>query len=164
MLAFRTRPALAALALSCSLATLAGCASGGGSATPKPYDPEALTFAPSLGVDLSAMQKTPAGLYFQDLKVGEGSTAQRSSTVTVRYVGYLADGKVFDAATADARYECRLGAGTVIRGWDLGIPGMKVGGLRRLVIRPSLGYRGQATGPIPANSTLIFDIELMDVH
>lgn len=148
-----------------TVVVLAGCASGGGSGgTPKPYDPEAIAFAPSLGVDLATMQKTPTGLYFEDLKVGEGSTAQRNSTVTVRYVGYLPDGKVFDAATADARYECRLGTGTVIRGWDLGIPGMKVGGLRRLVIRPSLGYRGQSIGSIPPNSTLVFDIELMDVH
>ena len=151
------------LATLVALLALAGCA-GGAPGTPAPHDPEALTFAPSLGVDLAAMQKTPVGLYYLDSKVGDGATANRSSTVTVRYVGYLADGTVFDAATAEARYECRLGAGQVIRGWDLGIPGMKVGGVRRLVIRPSLGYRGQAMGPIPPNSTLIFDIELMRVH
>ena len=149
--------------LACVL-VLAACAGGSSTSNPRPYDPEAIAFSPQLGVDLSAMQRTSAGLYIQDLKVGEGATAQRTSTVTVRYVGYLPDGKVFDAATAEARYECRLGAGTVIRGWDLGIPGMKVGGLRRLVIRPSLGYRGQAVGPIPPNTTLVFDIELMDVH
>ncbi len=143
---------------------LAGCAGGGSPSNPKPYDPEAITFAPELGVDLAAMQRTQTGLYLQDLKVGEGPVAQRTSTVTVRYVGYLPEGKVFDAATAEARYECTLGAGTVIRGWDLGIPGMKVGGLRRLVIRPSLGYRGRAVGPIPPNTTLVFDIELMDVR
>jgi len=152
------------LATLVTVSILAGCAGGGAPGTPAPHDPEALTFAPSLGVDLAAMQKTPAGLYLLDAKVGDGPIANRSSTVTVRYIGYLADGTVFDAATAEARYECRLGTGTVIRGWDLGIPGMKVGGVRRLVVRPSLAYRGQSAGSVPPNSTLVFDIELMRVR
>lgn len=156
----------------CAVAFLLGAflsgACGGGSgfspSNPAPYDPESVVFAEELGVDLSAMERTPAGLYVQDVSVGDGFTAQRTSLVTLHYVGYLPDGTVFDASSGGEPFRFRLGGNEVIRGWNLGIPGMKRGGVRRLVVRPSLGYRSQERGRIPPNTTLVFDIQLLDVR
>jgi FKBP-type peptidyl-prolyl cis-trans isomerase len=84
--------------------------------------------------------------------------------VTVHYVGTLQDGTKFDSSyDANRPFAFKVGVGQVIQGWDLGIPGMRVGGKRRLTIPPSLAYGNRANGPIPANSTLIFDIELLSV-
>ncbi len=148
------------------LVIVAGCAGGGGGSldAPAPYDPELVTFAPELGVDLAAMQRTPSGLYLQDLKEGDGFAAQRTSLVTLHYVGYLPDGTIFDTSSGGDPFQFRLGGNEVIRGWNQGIPGMKRGGIRRLVVRPALGYRSQGRGRIPPNSTLIFDIQLLDVR
>lgn len=155
------RRAVLASALACW-----GCAGGRGSspAAPAPYDPESITFAAELAVDLAAMEVTPLGLYLQDLTVGEGFTAQRNSLVTLHYVGYLPDGTVFDSSLGGEPIRFRLGGNEVIRGWNLGVSGMKRGGVRRLVIRPSLGYRAQARGRIPPNTTLVFDVQLLDVR
>ena len=149
-----------------SVVVLAACAGGGGGApvAPAPYDPEQVAFAPELGVDLAAMERTSSGLYVQDLREGDGFTAQRSSLVTLHYVGYLPDGTIFDASAGGEPFQFRLGGNEVIRGWNQGIPGMRRGGIRRLVVRPSLGYRAQGRGKIPPNSTLIFDIQLLDVR
>jgi FKBP-type peptidyl-prolyl cis-trans isomerase FkpA len=149
-----------------SVVVLAACAGGGGGApeAPAPYDPERVAFAPELGVDLAAMERTSSGLYVQDLREGDGFTAQRSSLVTLHYVGYLPDGTIFDASAGGEPFQFRLGGNEVIRGWNQGIPGMRRGGIRRLVVRPSLGYRAQGRGKIPPNSTLIFDIQLLDVR
>lgn len=149
-----------------SLLVLAACAGGSGYSleNPAPYDPESVTYAETLGVDLAAMERTPAGLYLQDVVEGEGFAAQRTSLVTVHYVGYLADGTVVDSSTGGEPFQFRLGRNEVIRGWNQGIPGMKKGGIRRLVVRPALGYRSRATAKIPANSTLVFDIQLLDVR
>ncbi len=100
----------------------------------------------------------------QDLVVGTGATAATGDTVTVNYVGTLANGTKFDSSYDRGQpFTFRLGAGQVIAGWDQGVVGMRVGGKRRLTIPPSLGYGGQANGPIPANSTLIFEIELLSI-
>jgi len=142
---------------------LAGCA-GAPAPPPGPSEPEEITFAPELGVDLSAMQRTSSGLYIQDLKEGEGFTARGESLVTLRYVGYLPDGKVFDTTGDGEPFQFRLGGNEVIRGWNQGIPGMKRGGIRRLVVRPSLAYGSRGTGGIPPNATLVFDVQLLDVR
>jgi FKBP-type peptidyl-prolyl cis-trans isomerase FkpA len=142
---------------------LAGCA-GAPAAPPGPSQPEEITFAPELGVDLSAMERTSTGLYIQDLKEGEGFAARRESLVTLRYVGYLPDGKVFDTTGDGEPFQFRLGGNEVIKGWNQGIPGMKRGGIRRLVVRPSLAYGSRGTGAIPPNSTLVFDVQLLDVR
>ena len=85
-------------------------------------------------------------------------------TVSVHYVGTLTNGTVFDSSySRNQPFTFRVGVGQVIAGWDQGIPGMKVGGKRRLTIPPSLGYGNQAVGSIPANSTLIFDVELLSI-
>jgi peptidylprolyl isomerase len=110
------------------------------------------------------MERTPTGLYLQDMKEGEGFTAQRTSLVSVRYVGYLPDGTIFDTTGDGEPMQFRLGGREVIKGWNQGIPGMKRGGLRRLVIRPSLAYGPRGRGRVPPYSTLIFDIQLLDVR
>ena len=149
-----------------SMMVLAACAGGGNSSpdAPAPYDPERVAFAPELGVELAAMERTPTGLYLQDLREGDGFTASRTSLVSLHYVGYLPDGSIFDTSSGGEPIQFRLGGNEVIRGWNQGIPGMKRGGIRRLVVRPSLGYRSQARGEIPPNSTLIFDVQLLDVR
>lgn len=103
-------------------------------------------------------------LVIEDLVVGTGATAAAGDTVSAHYVGTLTNGTKFDSSYDRGQpYSFVLGAGRVIAGWDQGVPGMKVGGKRRLTIPPSLGYGSQAYGPIPANSTLIFDIELVSI-
>ncbi len=108
-----------------------------------------------------------------DLRVGDGATAVTGSLVQVNYTGWLYSasapenkGNQFDTTSGKSPYSFYLGTGSVIKGWDLGMPGMKVGGLRRLVIPPDLAYGGQSAGggAIPANSTLVFEIELLSVQ
>jgi FKBP-type peptidyl-prolyl cis-trans isomerase len=108
----------------------------------------------------------PTSLQVNDLKVGTGATAEAGDTITVQYVGALTDGTVFDASKNHGTqgFTFTLGAGQVIQGWDQGIVGMKEGGQRVLVIPASLGYGPQAVGTIPANSTLIFEVELDKVQ
>jgi len=103
-------------------------------------------------------------LVIEDLVVGTGATAAVGDTVNVHYVGTLTNGTKFDSSYDRGQtYPFVIGAGRVIAGWDQGVPGMKVGGKRRLTIPPSLGYGSQAYGPIPANSTLIFEIDLVSI-
>ena len=107
---------------------------------------------------------TPGGLHYEDLTVGNGAEAKgRGQTVTVHYTGWLENGTKFDSSKdRDEPFEFKLGAGQVIRGWDEGVAGMKVGGVRRLTIPPQLAYgdRG-AGGVIPPKATLIFEVELL---
>jgi peptidylprolyl isomerase/FKBP-type peptidyl-prolyl cis-trans isomerase FkpA len=101
-----------------------------------------------------------------DEVVGTGAEAVSGKHVTVNYTGTLTDGTKFDSSLNPGRtpFDFNLGAGEVIAGWDQGVVGMKVGGKRKLTIPPSLGYGSQAQGPIPANSTLIFEVELFKVE
>jgi len=103
-------------------------------------------------------------LQMEDVTVGTGTEAVAGKTVTVNYVGMLTNGTQFDSSYSHGQpFSFALGAGQVIQGWDQGVAGMKVGGKRILVIPPSLGYGAQAVGPIPANSTLVFQVELLGV-
>jgi FKBP-type peptidyl-prolyl cis-trans isomerase len=108
-------------------------------------------------------QMTDSGLKFEDTTVGDGMVASKGQTVSVHYTGWLENGTKFDSSKdRDEPFEFKLGAGQVIRGWDEGVAGMKVGGVRRLTIPPQLGYgdRG-AGGVIPPKATLIFEVELL---
>ena len=111
--------------------------------------------------------KTASGLQYQDQVIGTGAVAKAGQTVSVQYTGTLADGKKFDSSYDHGTepFSFQLGAGQVIKGWDEGVAGMKVGGKRVLVIPPSLGYGSQdvGNGLIPQNSTLIFEVELVGV-
>lgn len=126
-------------------------------------DPERIAYAPQLGVDLTQMQLSPTGLYWQDVVVGTGAAAGVSDRVYVYYSGWLPDGTLFDSNVDDEPLVFRLAEGIVIRGWDEGIIGMQVGGKRRLVIPPHLAYGRRGNGPIPPLATLIFDVELVNV-
>lgn len=107
----------------------------------------------------------PSELTVTDTVQGSGAAAQPGSTVSVHYVGMLPDGTVFDASANRGPFQFTLGAGQVISGWDQGLVGMQVGGKRRLIIPPSMAYGAQGVpGAIPANATLIFDVELLDVQ
>ncbi|GAB3298170.1 FKBP-type peptidyl-prolyl cis-trans isomerase [Parasphingorhabdus pacifica] len=107
-----------------------------------------------------------ADLAAQDTKLGDGDEAQPGNTVTLHYVGTLADGSKFDSSRDRGRgLTFQLGAGQVIEGWDRGVVGMKVGGFRELVIPPHLGYGEHGFPPvIPPNSELHFEVELLGVR
>ncbi len=123
--------------------------------------------ASALGGPMSAdkAQILASGLRITDIEVGSGPEAVAGQTVVVHYRGTLENGKQFDASYDRGKpFTFPLGRGQVIKGWDEGVQGMKVGGKRKLVIPPELGYgtRG-AGGVIPPNATLIFDVELLDI-
>ena len=105
-------------------------------------------------------------LTIEDIIVGEGTEAVKHSIVTVNYTGWLEDGSKFDSSLNPGREPLRftVGAGQVIQGWDQGIPGMKIGGKRKLTIPPSMGYGNRDMGAIPANSVLIFEVDLLVVE
>lgn len=109
--------------------------------------------------------KTASGLEYWDIKVGTGAVAATGHKVKVDYTGWLTNGKKFDSSVGTGRpFEFMLGAGQVIKGWDEGVAGMKVGGKRQLRIPPDLAYGASGYPPvIPPNSTLIFDVQLLDV-
>lgn len=109
---------------------------------------------------------TASGLIIDDLVVGTGAEAQAGQMVSVHYTGWLTDGKKFDSSKdRNDPFEFSLGAGMVIRGWDEGVQGMKIGGTRKLTIPASLGYGARgAGGVIPPNATLVFEVELLGLE
>jgi FKBP-type peptidyl-prolyl cis-trans isomerase len=110
-------------------------------------------------------KRTVTGLEYWDIKEGTGAVAKSGQTVTVNYTGWLLSGKKFDSSVDAGRpFNFKLGAGQVIKGWDQGVAGMKVGGKRQLRIPPDLAYgEGGYPGVIPGDATLIFDVELLGV-
>lgn len=107
---------------------------------------------------------TPSGLKYVDIVEGTGPSPQQGQVVKVHYTGTLENGKKFDSSVDRGQpFEFKIGVGQVIKGWDEGVATMKVGGRRQLTIPPDLGYGSRGIGPIPPNSTLIFDVELLGV-
>jgi len=109
---------------------------------------------------------TDSGLKYEDITEGEGDLAEAGQTVSVHYTGWLTDGSKFDSSKdRDMPFDFPLGGGRVIRGWDEGVQGMKVGGIRKLTIPPQLGYGAAgAGGVIPPNATLVFEVELLEIN
>jgi len=134
------------------------------SAAPAPQpiagDIERTTFAPALGVHLDSMTKRASGMYVQNLATGTGPVATSGRTVVVRYTGWLPNGKQFDSGEISVT----LGSNKTIPAWEEGLLGMRVGGKRRLVVPPNLGYGARGAGnDIPPNSVLVFDMEVTSV-
>jgi FKBP-type peptidyl-prolyl cis-trans isomerase FkpA len=146
---------LSSLLSLCLLLVTAACGTDSG-------DPTKVTYAPALGVDLGAMTRTASGLYLQDQQVGTGAEATSGRYVEVHYSGWLPNGDLFDTSRdTNKPIAFTLGQGRVIQGWEEGLVGMKVGGKRRLIIPPALGYGDRDLGDIPPNSVLVFDVELV---
>jgi FKBP-type peptidyl-prolyl cis-trans isomerase FkpA len=139
----------------CAVLVMAACGGDGDDASSSPTAPS-----------------TPGAPFSQtDLRVGTGAEAVAGRSLAVNYTGWLYDpgqaeskGRQFDSSVGRQPFVFRLGAGGVIRGWDQGLVGMRVGGARRLVIPPELAYGASGSGPIPPNATLVFDVELLDVQ
>jgi len=113
-----------------------------------------------------AEMMTDSGLKYDDTVIGDGATAVKGQTVSVHYTGWLTDGEKFDSSKdRNDPFQFQLGAGRVIRGWDEGVQGMKVGGTRVLTIPAAMGYGARgAGGVIPPNATLVFEVELLATH
>ena len=126
-----------------------------------------LVAATCAGAD-AAQPKTvtlPSGLKYVDVKPGSGARAKAGDMVRVHYIGMLTNGTTFDSSRDRGQpFDFALGSGQVIRGWDEGVAGMRVGGLRKLIVPPALGYGDQGAGDkIPPNATLVFTIELLAI-
>lgn len=147
------RPTLAAMAIVALM--ISGCGkeeSGAAKSSGKP-------------VESANMIKLESGVEYKDIEVGTGPEAKEGDVLTVHYKGWLDDGTVFDSSRKPgaSAFSFKLGAGDVIPGWDKGLVGMKVGGMRELKIPPSLAYGDQEQPNIPANSTLHFTVELLQI-
>ena len=124
-------------------------------------------FIISCGSNEGNMQKLENGLLIEDIVVGVGNEAKDHNKVVVNYTGTLENGSIFDSSLKPGRdpFTFTLGVGSVIKGWDQGVKGMKVGGKRKLVIPPDLGYGDKGAGNvIPPNTTLYFEVELLEVE
>jgi len=107
---------------------------------------------------------TASGLQYEEIEVGTGSMPQKGQTCVVHYHGTLLDGTVFDSSKERGQpFEFPIGEGRVIKGWDEGVMSMRIGGKRKLIIPADLAYGARAMGAIPSNSTLVFEVELLDI-
>jgi len=136
---------------------------------PTPFPTSAIISTPTpqatSGANMDKVVTTQSGLKIQDIIVGNGQEVKSGDMVTVHYLGTLENGTKFDSSyDRSTPFSTQIGVGQVIAGWDEGIVGMKVGGKRKLIIPPDLGYGQQGAGSsIPPNSTLVFEVELLEV-
>jgi FKBP-type peptidyl-prolyl cis-trans isomerase FkpA len=131
-----------------------------------PPDPTQVTYATALGIDLTQFSKTTNGVYYKDDTPGTGGTVVANDSLGVGYTGYLTDGTKFDSnqQAGGTLFRFRISKGSVIKGWDEGIIGMKVGGVRRLIIPSPLAYGRTGSGAIPANAVLVFSVSLISIY
>jgi FKBP-type peptidyl-prolyl cis-trans isomerase FkpA len=172
---FRSLALAAAAAGVAGMLVLAGCSSAPsqtaapegttqGATTQEATQPPATAEGGESAVGGGAGAAQATKLVVVDVKKGTGAEAKTGDTVTVNYTGWLTNGTKFDTSVGKAPFTFHLGAGEVIPGWDQGVAGMKVGGVRKLTIPPDLGYGAQgAGGVIPPNATLVFQVELLKV-
>lgn len=164
---------IAMIATLCLIA--AGCQQAGRDAAPPAEDAAASRPAgepaetqAAAGSDAPAGQEVtlPNGLVYQELVMGEGAVAEKGMAATVHYTGWLTDGTKFDSSLdRNQPFGFTLGQGQVIKGWDEGVQGMRVGGKRKLTIPPDMAYGARGYPPvIPPNSTLVFEVELLGLH
>ena len=127
-------------------------------------------YASSLNVNLAASTRLPNGLAYQDLQVGTGAVAESGNSASVRYVGRLSTGERFDGNETAGAPLLTIAIGTAttgvrtVPGFEQGVTGMRVGGTRKIIIPPALGYGREGNGPIPGNSVIVFDVELVSVQ
>jgi peptidylprolyl isomerase len=130
-----------------------------------PVIPELVDYHADLDIAIAEMKQLTSGLLYQDDSVGTGDSVTVGSTVAVHYTGWLPDGTQFDSSRDSGQpYVFQVGRGEVIEAWDEGMLGMQVGGRRKLVVPPALGYGESGYGPIPSNAILVFAIELMEIR
>ena len=149
----------------CAATMILGCAKEAEEAKPaeeKAAAPASTSYpGEAVSVEPTAMA---SGLKYVDYVKGNGTTAESGKAVVVHYTGYLTNGFKFDSSLdRDQAIQFQLGAGEMIKGWDEGIVGMQIGGKRKLIIPPAMGYGASDYGPIPGGSVLVFDIELLEV-
>lgn len=138
----------------------------GVSAKENPETPKPKKAQKKMTKEATKVVKTTSGLSYEDVVVGKGAMPKKGDKVIVHYTGTLTDGKKFDSSKdRNQPFQFVIGVGQVIKGWDEGVMSMHVGGKRKLIIPPELGYgpRGTPGGPIPPNATLLFDVELLDI-
>ena len=151
------------------LVGLWGCATSGGAgggSSSAGSSKDTTAQAPVAASSAGGATTLPSGLKVEDLRVGDGPVADNGMSVSVHYTGWLTDGTKFDSSLDRGQpFTFTLGGGNVIRGWDEGVKGMKVGGKRKLTIPPDLGYGATGSGStIPPNATLVFEVELLKVQ
>jgi FKBP-type peptidyl-prolyl cis-trans isomerase len=134
--------------------TLALLACGSNAFGPTPRDAE---FAASLGIDLDAMTETASGLFYVDEVVGTGPAAAAGDIATVAYTGWLPDAEEFDSSTG---FTFQLGEPGIIDGFNEGVTGMQIGGVRTIVVPPSLGYGSEGRDPVPGDAVMVFELTL----
>lgn len=174
------RARAAVLAGVATLPVLPACGGESDPVDPGPPDIESLVFAPSLGVDLSEMTLLPSGLYIRDLVVGEGASVGQQQGARFNYQGWLHDGTPVDGGAYpidqfspgafvspfDGEVYYLVGSGQTIAGWDIGLEGMRVGGVRQVVVPPRLGFgaAGSLDRRVPGNAVLVYRFELLAVE
>ena len=127
-------------------------------------DPATASYAAALNVNIAEMTRTNRGLYYLDVTEGNGTPVVGGDHVLVHYTGWFVNGTQFDTSRdGEGPIDFVLGRGEVIQGWEQGLAGMKIGGRRRLVVPPSLGYGENGYRGIPGNAILVFDVELVNV-
>lgn len=131
----------------------------------EPVVPEMVDYHPDLGIAIAEMRMLTSGLLLQDDSVGVGDSLVAGHTAVVHYTGWLPDGTQFDTSRETGMpFAFLVGAGEVIEAWDEGVIGMQVGGRRKLVIPPAIGYGAGGSGAVPGNAIMVFEIELLGIR